>query len=110
MLLRRLFRHEQENHQRYWLTVGCIKLNRCCHPDECRNRLFESLDAAVRNRNALTQAGRSKPFARKQAVEYFRMGNALIIFKQQSGLLECAFLARGGQVDQYVGGRQNARN
>src|SRR5215212_6070349 len=102
MLLRSLLRHQQEDHQFHGLAIGCIERNRLGEPDERRNGFLQSLDAAVRNCDALTEPGRPETFTREKTIEHLRMRDAASVLEEQPDLLESALLARSGKIDQHV--------
>lgn len=102
MLLRHMGGDEQENQQTDWLTIGRLKWNRFFQAYERRQRRFQSLDAAMGDSDAMPEAGRSQAFARKQIVRHSRAGDAAIVFENQSGLFESAFLARYIEVENDI--------
>ena len=104
MLLGGLFRHQQHEGHAHRLAVGSVEGHRAGDADECAHCRFESLDAAVRNRHALSEAGGTQFFTRKQAVKDEAAGNGLVVLEQQSGLLEYALLARDFEVKNDIGG------
>lgn len=98
MLLRRGFGHQQAEQHGDGLAVGGVEGDGLREADERRQRLLQALDAAVRHGNALAQRRRPEALAREQAVEHQRTRQAVIVFEEQAGLLERAFLARGEHV------------
>ena len=57
VLLRGRLGHQQENHQAHRLFVGRVETDRVGQLEHGGQRLFEALDAAVRNGHAMPQAG-----------------------------------------------------
>src|SRR5688572_3970792 len=107
VLLGRLLRHQEHEHQAHRVAVGRFERHRLRQADEAAERLFQALDAAVRDGDALAEAGRAELFAREQRVEHQAPGEAVMVLEQQPGLLEQALLARHLQVgDDVIEGQQ----
>src|SRR5512133_4590 len=106
MLLGCLFRHQQHEQQFDRFAVGGVKGYRGAQAHERRHRFAQTLDSAMRNGHALTQAGRSQALAREQAVEHQAARESLVVFENQPGLLEHALLATDIEVENDVRGRQ----
>ena len=100
--LRRRFRDEQEDQQRHRLVVGRVEGDRLAHPQHRGERVLQPLDPAVRDGDAVAEAGRAEPLAREQVVGDGGAGDRVLVLEQQAGLLERAFLAGGVDVDQDV--------
>ena len=107
MLLRGLFRHQQEHHQPDGFAVRRVKGDRRRQAHEGGHRLVQALDATVGHGNAMAKAGRAQPLTREQAVENRCAGDTVIVFEQQASLFENAFLAGRFQVQKDVGRRQD---
>src|SRR5205823_12177959 len=67
---------------------------------------LQALDPAVRDGDALPEAGRAEALAREQAVEHQAPSDAVVILEEQPRLLEQALLARGREVHEHMGGIQ----
>ena len=102
MLLGRLLRHEQDEGEGDRRAVGRVEGHRLRKADESAEGFLQSLDAAVRNRDALAEAGRAQALAGEQAVEDLAARDAVVVFEKQARLLEQALLARGLKVDEHV--------
>ena len=102
MLLGRLLRHEEHEHQRHRRAVGGIERNRLREANEGAERFLQALDAPMRYGDTLAEARGAEALAREQAVEYERARKAVMILKQQPGLLEKPLLARRWQVDEHM--------
>ena len=109
VLLRRRFRHQQEDEQVDRLLVGRIETDRMAELEQCRHRRLQALDAAMRNRDAMAQPGGAETLAREQAVGDERAGQAVQVFEQQPGFLECALLAGCVDAHKNLGRRQDGR-
>ena len=107
MALRRRLGDEQEDQERDRLVVGRVEGDRLAHAQDRGERVLQSLDAAVRDRHAVAEAGRAEPLAGEQVVGDGRAGDRVLVLEQQAGLLECALLAGGVDVDQHVDGGQD---
>lgn len=108
MLLRGNLRHQKEHQHAHWLAVGRIEGHRLRQPYERGNGLVQALDAAMRYGNAMSERGRAKAFACKQAIEYRHAGKAVMVLEQESSMLEGSLLTGGWQIQHHVGRRQNA--
>jgi len=93
VLLGGLLGHQQENHQRDRLAIGCVKGDGLRHPHKGGNGVLEPLDPSMRDRHALAEPGRAEALARKQAVEHLGAGDALMVPEDQPGLPEGPVLA-----------------
>src|SRR6267378_4856744 len=102
VLLGRLFRHQQQEHQTDGLAVGRVERNRLRQAHESPDRFLQTLDPAVRNGESLPQAGRAETLAGEQAVEHQAPRHPLVVLEEKPGLLEHAFLARHIQVQEDV--------
>src|SRR6266446_1775908 len=102
VLLGRLFRHQQQEHQTDGLAVGRVERNRLRQAHKGPDRFLQTLDPAVRNGESLPEAGRAETLAGKQAVEHQAPRHPLVVLEEQPGLLEHAFLARHIQVQEDV--------
>ena len=69
VLLGSLFGHEQHEHEGDRVAVGGVERYRLGDADEGAERLLQPLDAAVRDGDALPEAGRPQALAGEQAVE-----------------------------------------
>ena len=105
--LGRRFGHQQKDQQAHRLVVRCVERDRLLHAQHRGQRIFESLDAAMRNCHAVAEAGRAEALAREQVVGDRRARNRVLVLEQQAGMLECALLAGGVHIDQHVAGRQD---
>ena len=81
MLLGRLFRHQEDENLLDGLAVGGVERNRLLRPNKGSERFGKSLDPAVRNGDALTQAGRAETLAREQAVEDDRARDLRVVLE-----------------------------
>src|SRR5213593_1276270 len=70
VLLGRLFRHQQQEHETDGFAVGRVEGNRLCQAHKSPARFLQTLDPAVRDGESLPQPGRAETFAGKQAVEH----------------------------------------
>lgn len=102
VLLRRLFGDQQENQEPDRLAVGRFERDRIGEPHERGERMLETLDPPVRNRDAFAEAGRTEPLPREQVVRDGAAGDAVLILEDQPRLFEDAFLAGDGEVDDDV--------
>src|SRR5258708_33784417 len=68
VLLGRLFRHQQQEHEADGLAVGRVERNRLCEAHEGADRFLEPLDPAVRNGDPLPQPRRAQTLPGEQAV------------------------------------------
>ena len=66
------------------LAVGRVERDRLRQAHERAERVLQALDAAVRDRDALAEAGRAEPLAREQAVEDEAAGDAVVVLEQQA--------------------------
>src|SRR5262245_20529083 len=94
VLLGGLFRHQQQEHEADRAAVGRVERHWLGDADEGAQRLFQALDAAVRDRHALPEAGGPQALAREQAVEYHAARDRVLVLEEQAHLLEQALLAR----------------
>lgn len=102
MLLSDVVRYEQEYQQLYRLAIRRLEGNRLGKPDErCQWRL-ETLDASMRHGDAMPEAGGAESLACKQVIGYGGTGDAVVVLKQEAGLLECPLLARHIEVENDV--------
>src|SRR5688500_3886757 len=106
VLLGRLLGHEQHEHQRHRVAVGRIEGNRLAQAEEGAEGVLQALDAAVRDRHALPQAGGAQALAREQAVEDDALGDAVVVLEEQPDLLEQALLARHLDIEVDMRGGQ----
>src|SRR5436190_1021451 len=95
VLLGRLLRYEKHEGEGDGRGVGRVERNRLRQPDESAERLLQPLDASVRNRDALAEAGRTQTLALEQAVEHLAACDAVMVLEHEPRLLEKALLARG---------------
>src|ERR1700676_5502911 len=102
VLFGRVFGHEQDEYLADRLAVGRVKRNRLPRPHKRAQRLGETLDPAVRDRDALSEAGGAEFFAREQAVEHKSARNLRLILEELADLLEEPFLARRVEVEQDI--------
>src|SRR5262245_15977358 len=109
VLLGRLLGNEQHESEADRLSVGRVERHRLRQAEQRAQRLFQALDAAVRDGDALAEAGRAELLAREQAVEHGAAGERVVVLEQQTRLLEQELLARCLQVDEHVGRRQDFR-
>src|SRR5437879_90911 len=63
VLLGRLFRHQQEEHETDGLAVGRVERNRLCQAHKSPDRFLPTLSPAVRKRESLPAAGRGEACA-----------------------------------------------
>jgi hypothetical protein len=56
----------------------------------------------MRNGDLVPERGGAQPFARDEALENCRPGDALVVLEEQAGLFEGAFLAGGRHIEQDV--------
>src|SRR5687767_3627792 len=97
---------QQHEHQAHGRAVGRIEGHRLRKAHEGAQRFLESLDASVRDRHALPEAGRAELLAREQAVEHHASSDAIEVLEQKACLLEQALLARGLQINGDMRSRQ----
>src|SRR5438067_8850877 len=83
VLLGRLLRHEEHEHQSDRRAVGRDERNRLREADEGAERFLQALDPAVRDGDALPEAGRAEALAREQAVEHQAPSDAVVILEEQ---------------------------
>src|SRR5580698_6652770 len=102
MLLGGLFRYQQEDQQRYRLAVRRFERDGFGEAHERRQRLLQTLDPAVRNRDAFAESGRPEALAREQIVSDRAAGDTVLVFENQARLLEDAFLAGDGEAEDDV--------
>src|SRR5207302_7468176 len=102
MLLGRLFRHQQQEHETDGLAVGRVERNRLCQTHKSPDCFLQTLDPAVRDSESLPQPRRAQALAGKQAVEHQAPGHPLVVLEEQPSLLEHAFFARHIQVQEDV--------
>src|SRR5258706_96781 len=102
VLLGRLLRHEQHEHEAHGIAVWRVEGHRLGEAHEGAQRILQALDAPGRDGDALAEPGRAEPLAREQAVEDDAFRDAVPVLEQQDGLLEQALLARHLQVGDYV--------
>ena len=88
------------------LAVGRVERYRSCQSNECAGRLAESFDAAVRNRDALTQARGAQLLACGEACRNDRAREPRASLEQRAGLLEEPCLRIGVDVERDVRSRQ----
>src|SRR6185503_14727376 len=97
-----LLRHQQDEGEAHRLAVGRLERHRLRETHEGAERLLQALDAAVRDRDALAEAGRAELLAREQAVEHGAAADLVVVLEEQTRLLEQALLARRLQVGDDV--------
>src|SRR5260221_2872895 len=102
VLLGRLFRHQQQEHQTDGLAVGRVERNRLRQAHKSPDRFLHTLHPAVRNGESPPDACRAETFPREQAVAHQAPRHPLVVLEEQPGLLEHAFLARHIQVQEDV--------
>src|SRR5258708_8323516 len=102
VLLGRLFRHQQQEHETDGFAVGRVERNRLCQAHESPDCFLQSLDPAVRNGEPLAQPGRSEAVAGTQAVEQQAPRHPLGVLEKQPGLLAHAVLVRHIQIQEDV--------
>src|SRR2546421_5655660 len=95
MLFGRVLGDEQHEQLPDRLAVGRVESNGPCQSNECTGRLAESFDAAVRNRNALTQARGAELLACGEACRNDRASEPRAPLEQRAGLLEEAGARNG---------------
>src|SRR6185436_117926 len=106
VLLGGLFGHEQHEDEVDRVAVGCIERHRLGEAQEGAARLLQPLDASMRDRHALAEAGGAEALAREQAVEHHAARDRVLVLEQQAGLLEQALLARDLQIESDMFRRQ----
>src|SRR5689334_13066354 len=94
--------HQQHEDQVDRLGVRSVEGNRLAGAHQCPDRLLQTLDAAVRNRDAATEAGRAELLTGEQAVEYLAARDLLVVLEHEAGLLEDTFLAARVEIDGNV--------
>jgi hypothetical protein len=109
VLLGRGFGHQQEDQQVDRLFVGRVEADRAGQLEQRGHRRLQALDAAVRDGDAVAQAGGAEALAGEQAVGDEGAGEAVQVLEQQAGFLERPLLAGGVDADQDLGGRQDGR-
>src|SRR5512145_27471 len=110
VLLGRLFGHQKHEHQADRAAVRSVEGHGLRQAYKRADRLFQALDAAVRDRHALSESGRAEALAREQAVEHEAARDAVEVLEQQARLLEQALLARGLEVEADVRGGEDLRD
>jgi len=106
MLLCRLFGNQQNKEQIDRATIGRIERHRRDQTHECADCLFQPLDAAMRNRHTLAQAGRAQFFTSEQAIKDYRAGEAEVILEKHAGLFENPLFTTGVEIEQNLLGRK----
>ena len=101
------FGHQQEDQQADRLVVGRVEGDRVLHAQHRGERVLQSLDPAVRDGDAVAQAGGAEPLAGEQVVGDRGPGDGMLVLEQQPRLLEDPLLAGGVDADQHVPGRQD---
>src|SRR6185503_7008524 len=99
VLLGGLLRHEQHEYQADRIAVRRVERHRLGEAQERAEGVLQALDAAVRDGDALAEAGGAEALAREQAVEHHAARHRVLVLEQQAGLLEQALLARHLQVE-----------
>ena len=99
--------HEQEDQQRHRLVVRGVEGDGLLHADHRGERVLQALDAAMRDGHAVAQAGGAEALAGEEVVGDGGAGHRVLVLEQQAGLLESALLARGVDVDDDVGRRED---
>ena len=89
------------------LFVGGVERDRLLDAHHRRQRVLQPLDAPVRYRHRVPQAGGAQPLAREKVVGDGAAGDLVLVLEQQPGLLEHALLAGCIHVHQHVAGRQD---
>ena len=98
------FGHQEDEQQADRLTVRGLEGHRRGQAEKRAERFLEALDAAVGNRDALTEPGGTELFAGKERVINGDAGQSMVVFEEQSGLLKDAFLAAGFEIHYDIGG------
>src|SRR5690348_2688978 len=88
VLLGRLLGHEQHEDQRHRRAVGRIERYRLRQANEGAERFLQSLDAAVRDGDALAEARGAELLAREERFEHLGARDAVVVLEEQPGLLE----------------------
>src|SRR2546425_324371 len=79
VLLGRLFRHQQQEHETDGLAVWRVERNRLCQTHKSPDCFLQTLDPAVRDSESLPQPRRAQTLAGKQAVEHQAPGPPLVV-------------------------------
>jgi hypothetical protein len=98
----RLFGYQQDEQEIDRTSVRRVESDRRFKPDKTAHRFTQSLDAPMRNGDALTETRGAQFFPGEQAVENLTPGDALIVLEQQASLFEYAFLATGLETEADV--------
>ncbi len=105
MLLGGLFGNQQHEEKRDRFTVGRVKRDGRGQAQKGAAGLGEALDTAVRNGDTATEPGRTELFTRKKAVEYGAARDPLIIFEENTSVLENSLFTAGVKIkDDVFGG------
>src|SRR5437773_3598512 len=110
MLLRCVLGDKQHEYLSHRLAIGRIERDGFTRPDERRERVVEALDAAVRDRDTLSEAGRAELLAREQTIEHGRTRDLRAILEQLTDLLEQALFARRLDIEHDVRFGQELRD
>src|SRR5271165_2606048 len=102
VFLGRVFGHQQYEYLPNRFAIWRIKRNRLTRPHERAQRVGESTDPTVWDRDTLAEPCRTEFLACKQAVEYDGSRNLCLVLEQLTDLLEEPFLARRFEVEQDV--------
>jgi len=110
VLLGRVLGDEEHQHFRHGLPVGRLKGYWQLEPHVSRHGLLQVLDACMRQRDALAQAGGAQFLARGETLEHLRLRKTMAPLEEPTDFLENALLGRDVQVEQDVLGRQHFGN
>ncbi|EFX59855.1 hypothetical protein DAPPUDRAFT_126523, partial [Daphnia pulex] len=72
MPLRGCFGHQQEDQEADRFVIGRVKTDRLLHTQHGGQRVFQALDAAVRDGHAVTEAGGAEALTREKIVRHHR--------------------------------------
>ena len=86
--------------------VGRVEHHRGFGSQDGNDDLVETLNAAVRNRDAAPESRAAEALAGVEGVKGFPVGNAGILFKQMREFLERAFAAGGIHIERNAVDRQ----
>ena len=93
---------QQDKQQADRFSVRCVEGHRRAQAKKGAAGRLEALDPPVRNGNAAPESGRTELLAREKTVENRAAGDALMVFEEESGLLEDAFFAARIKVEDDV--------
>ena len=107
MLLRGRLRHKQKDQQAHRLIVGRIEADRVFELEQGGQRRLEPLDAAMRNRHSVPQAGRSQALSCKETVGDEGPIEVMQFLEQEADFFKCTLFAAGVHMDDHLLSRKD---